>query len=496
MLESMAIGVPLVTTRVGQAADLVRTARTAGWSSPRTSTGSSTATPLAGRREERARPRPRRRAAACRGERVRRAPAALADLLEGFVTLPDASAEWRRPRPSRTLRPRGGRWARLLTMRRRGRGAGLLRPRPRPRAGRARRRGHGEAAEARGALPEPPHRLLAPLPRHDVAPARPPAAPLARARRHPARREPGRCRLSRLGGRPNGRAQRAAPAALHAADHVLYQSAFSKLSADLFLGEPTARGRSFRTPSTSSASRPAPSPAGRARPPPRRRPDAGATGSSSRSGRFAASATRHAEARLLVTGRLVSDPAPLAPPGPRTARVELRRRGTRSGRCPRCCGAAHVLLHTKVKDPCPTAVIEAMALRLPVAYAASGGTVELVGDEAGIGVPHPTTGSGTCRRPRRRSPTRSTRDPRRPPPVLRRPRGTRRRAIRARRLARPPRGTLRRASLLRTVARRIAAHAPAERRSVEPTLGPGRRAGARHRSRRRAGAACGRRAWS
>ena len=50
---------------------------------------------------------------------------------------------------------------------------------------------------------------------------------------------------------------------------------------------------------------------------------------------------------------------------------------------------AHVLLHTKVNDPCPTTVIEAMACGVPVAYAASGGTVELVGDDAGIGVPHP-----------------------------------------------------------------------------------------------------------
>ena len=41
---------------------------------------------------------------------------------------------------------------------------------------------------------------------------------------------------------------------------------------------------------------------------------------------------------------------------------------------------AHVLLHTKVNDPCPTVVIEAMACGVPVAYPASGGTVELVGD--------------------------------------------------------------------------------------------------------------------
>ena len=50
---------------------------------------------------------------------------------------------------------------------------------------------------------------------------------------------------------------------------------------------------------------------------------------------------------------------------------------------------AHVLLHTKVNDPCPSLVIEAMAAGLPVVYPRSGGVPELVGDDAGIGVPHP-----------------------------------------------------------------------------------------------------------
>jgi glycosyltransferase involved in cell wall biosynthesis len=48
-----------------------------------------------------------------------------------------------------------------------------------------------------------------------------------------------------------------------------------------------------------------------------------------------------------------------------------------------------VLLHTKVNDPCPSLVIEAMASGLPVVYAKSGGVPELVGEEAGIGVEHP-----------------------------------------------------------------------------------------------------------
>lgn len=50
---------------------------------------------------------------------------------------------------------------------------------------------------------------------------------------------------------------------------------------------------------------------------------------------------------------------------------------------------ADVLLHTKYNDPCPTIVLEAMASGLPVVYSASGGVPELVGEDAGIGIPAP-----------------------------------------------------------------------------------------------------------
>jgi glycosyltransferase involved in cell wall biosynthesis len=47
---------------------------------------------------------------------------------------------------------------------------------------------------------------------------------------------------------------------------------------------------------------------------------------------------------------------------------------------------ADILIHTKYNDPCPAVVPEAMACGLPVAYSATGGVPELVGD-AGVGVP-------------------------------------------------------------------------------------------------------------
>jgi glycosyltransferase involved in cell wall biosynthesis len=48
---------------------------------------------------------------------------------------------------------------------------------------------------------------------------------------------------------------------------------------------------------------------------------------------------------------------------------------------------AHLLLHTKFNDPCPTVPIEAMSCGLPVVGTRSGGMTELVPEECGILVP-------------------------------------------------------------------------------------------------------------
>jgi glycosyltransferase involved in cell wall biosynthesis len=96
----------------------------------------------------------------------------------------------------------------------------------------------------------------------------------------------------------------------------------------------------------------------------------------------------HPDAQLLVTGRLVT------PIEPTVERLHLHDRVHVLGRysqeeAPAIFRRAHVLLHTKVNDPCPSLVIEAMACGLPVVYARSGGVPELVGDDSGVGVPHP-----------------------------------------------------------------------------------------------------------
>jgi glycosyltransferase involved in cell wall biosynthesis len=177
--------------------------------------------------------------------------------------------------------------------------------------------------------------------------------------------------------------------ALLAADHVVYQSRFSKNSSDAFLDEPAGSWEILHNAVDVDHFTPAPEP-----------PSSGPVlllgGDQTQAYRlelalrtFALVLASEPEARLLIAGRLVSPFEPLVDELAVRGRVELVGRYAQRD-APNIIRRAHLLLHTKVKDPCPSAVIEAMACGLPVVYPASGGTVELVGDEGGIGVPHPT----------------------------------------------------------------------------------------------------------
>ena len=174
---------------------------------------------------------------------------------------------------------------------------------------------------------------------------------------------------------------------VHAADHVIYQSAFSKRSSDYFLGEPEGSWEILPNAVDVEAFTPGPPPTGG--------PVVLLGGDQTQEYRlelaletFRYVLDAHPDARLLVSGRLVSDPEPTLRRLGLESAVELTGRYAQL-EAPAIFRRAHLLLHTKVNDPCPTAVIEAMACGVPVAYAASGGTVELVGDDAGVGVPHP-----------------------------------------------------------------------------------------------------------
>ena len=175
--------------------------------------------------------------------------------------------------------------------------------------------------------------------------------------------------------------------ALVASEHVLYQSEFCKQSADEFVGERVGTWEVLYNAVDVDHFVPAATP-------PSRGPVLVLYGDQTQTYRlelalrtFALVRRSEPDACLLITGRLVSDAAPLLQElGIRDA-VELVGRYTQR-EAPSILQRAHVLLHTKVKDPCPSAVIEAMACGVPVVYPASGGTVELVGDDAGVGVPH------------------------------------------------------------------------------------------------------------
>jgi glycosyltransferase involved in cell wall biosynthesis len=171
--------------------------------------------------------------------------------------------------------------------------------------------------------------------------------------------------------------------ALLAADHVLYQSEFCKRSADEFLGEVNGTWEVLYNAVDVEHFSPGE--------PPHNGPVLLLGGDQTQAYRLEVALRTLAllpDARLIVTGRVVINTELLVRELRLEDRVEFTGRYAQR-EAPAILRRAQVLLHTKVQDPCPTVVIEAMACGLPVVYAASGGTIELVGDEAGIGVAHP-----------------------------------------------------------------------------------------------------------
>lgn len=186
---------------------------------------------------------------------------------------------------------------------------------------------------------------------------------------------------------------------LHRADHVFYQSGFCKNSADVFLGARNRGTEILYNPVDVDCFSP------RAFELPYRPLILLAAGTvrsrkrfASAVGTLAALAKRGVDARLIFAGRLEWDP------DERVVKREASDILLKSGvadriqppasylrsEAPSIFRSAHILLHTKVHDPCPTVVLEAMASGLPVAHMDSGGVPELVGKEAGVAVHDPS----------------------------------------------------------------------------------------------------------
>jgi glycosyltransferase involved in cell wall biosynthesis len=181
---------------------------------------------------------------------------------------------------------------------------------------------------------------------------------------------------------------------LHAADHVFFQSAFCKLGADRFYGERAGPWEVLHNPVdlmrfSPLASRPA-------------RPlTLLLAGSQYQRYRVVAAletvaALRHSgdDVRLLVTGALSFGEDAAEDTRRLVQRLQLEDVVEFTGpytqdEAPALYAHGDILLHTKYNDPCPTVVLEAMASGLPIAFSASGGTPELVGETAGVGVPAP-----------------------------------------------------------------------------------------------------------
>jgi glycosyltransferase involved in cell wall biosynthesis len=171
---------------------------------------------------------------------------------------------------------------------------------------------------------------------------------------------------------------------LVSSQHVVYQSAYCKRAADHFLGAPPGPWEILYNAVDTGAFTPGAVPAGD--------PVLLLGGDQTQVYRLRVGLETLVllpTVRLLVAGSVVADAAGLARELGVEDRVELVGRYAQRD-APSLYRRAHVLLHTKVNDPCPNVVLEALACGVPVVHSASGGTPELVGG-GGIGVASDTT---------------------------------------------------------------------------------------------------------
>ncbi len=172
------------------------------------------------------------------------------------------------------------------------------------------------------------------------------------------------------------------------ADFVVYQSAFCQESAERWLGRAPAPSAVLFNPADLADFAPAPQPP------------------SLDTWRLLAAGTHHQPYRVLAALETLRHLRAAGLPAHLTVAGELRWPGAQrevheaiarlglidavelrppftQAQAAQMLRSAHVLLHAKYHDPCPTMVIEALACGVPVIGSRSGGMPELLGDEGG-----------------------------------------------------------------------------------------------------------------